>query len=276
MKKSLYVTVSLIILATISLNDKSILAHAGDDPAVFWQQSDESNSETIDHTLWQNVLDDFLVSNDSSGVNRVDYHGLAQQSETLVEYIATMTKLDPRDHNRREQFAYWVNLYNALTINLIIQHYPVESITKISKGFFSFGPWDDDIATISGQTISLNDIEHQILRVFWRDHRIHFAVNCASFGCPNVQPQAFTSSNSEDLLQLSGQQYLQHPRALTFTQDGLVLSSIFKWYKDDFGGNEQEVLTTLGQYIDGPGRAKLSEFSGRISYEYNWELNDIK
>lgn len=245
-------------------------------PAVFWQASNESSQARIDHSLWQLVLDEYLVSDDPSGVNLVDYQGLVDEPSELRDYLSKLISLDPRDYNRAEQFAYWVNLYNALTMQVVADHYPVDSILKISSGPLPSGPWDDKLATIAGQKISLNDIEHRILRAYWHDHRIHFAVNCASIGCPNVQKRAFTSENTESLLELAAREFLQHPRGLEINSDGLKLSSIFDWYREDFGSNETEVLELLAKYFEPEIQAKMMAAANDVSYDYDWTLNDIE
>lgn len=125
------------------------------------------------------------------------YAEVTKEDKTLLnDYLDQLSKLDPREFNRQEQYAYWVNLYNALTVKLILDNYPVASITKLG-GLFSFGPWDEKVFTVAGQTLTLNDIEHRILRPIWKDPRTHYAVNCASLGCPNLQSQAFTAQNTE-------------------------------------------------------------------------------
>ena len=245
-------------------------------PATFWQSSNESNQAIIDHSLWQLVLDEYLVSDDPSGVNLVDYQGLVDEPGELRDYLSNLMSLDPRDYNRAEQFAYWVNLYNALTMQVVVDHYPVDSILKISSGPLPSGPWDEKLATIAGQEISLNDIEHRILRAFWKEPRIHFAVNCASIGCPNVQARAFTSKNTASLLELAARQFLQHPRGLEITSDGLKLSSIFDWYQEDFGSNETEVLEFLAKYFEPEIQAKMMAMAKDVSYDYDWTLNDIE
>jgi len=268
--KTIIATIVLLVAAAIAGN---WYLNRGNYQAVpFWQVANEDNTAMINHSVWQGVLDDFLVTDDPSGVNLVDYEALVDEPELLNDYIEAMTSLDPREYNRAEQFAYWVNVYNALTLDVIVRNYPTTSIRKIS----ALGPWDTDVATIAGQTVTLNDIEHRILRANWDEHRIHFAVNCASIGCPNVQPTAFTATNTEELLQTAAVEYLQHPRGLRASEDGLVLSSIFEWYKGDFGNTEQEVLATLSQYLSDEQRTKVTELSGKVSYDYDWGLNDVQ
>ncbi len=177
-----------------------------------WDRSDESNPSAIDHQPWQKILDNYLQSDHPSGVNRFRYSQVsADDKNTLKTYLAQLQAIDPRTYRRSEQMAYWINLYNALTIDLILENYPVKSIKKIGKGFFSFGPWDDDIAYIAGNKLTLNDIEHKILRPLWKGPRIHYAVNCASYGCPNLASMAFTANNIDSLLNQSAHDYVNHP-----------------------------------------------------------------
>lgn len=276
MNKTISISLLLIILIGCAVAAYWYLNRGNYEPAPFWQPSNEGNKTSINHNAWQTVLDDFLISDDPSGVHLVDYQGLVEDPEPLNDYIKSLVDLDPRTYNRAEQFAYWVNLYNALTMQVVVKNYPAKTITKISASGLSFGPWDDTAATIAGQDVSLNDIEHRILRAYWKDHRIHFAVNCASIGCPNVQPTAFTAQNTENLLVGAAREYLQHPRGLRIDGQNLVLSSIFDWYKSDFGSTDQEVLTTLSQYLNNSQRDEVMDRAANISYEYDWALNEAQ
>lgn len=242
----------------------------------FWDTSDESNKATINHDEWQYILDEYLISDDPSGINLVDYEGIQENDqESLAAYIEHLTGIDPRNYNRAEQQAFWINLYNALTVQLIVEHYPVESITKLGESALSFGPWDDNITKIADKALSLNNIEHSILRPLWKDYRIHFAVNCASIGCPNIQSRAFTASNTDDLLDIGAEEYLAHPRGLSFNGETLVLSSIFDWYGEDFGTNTSEILSTLSIYANDSLAEDIKNYSGNINYEYDWNLNQF-
>jgi hypothetical protein len=250
-----------------TFNDESALAN--------WKQSNESSTVIIDHLVWQNVLDKFLFVADDPGVNLFDYQALIDGGrEELSRYLEKMSNLTLTDYNRNEQFAYWVNLYNALTVDLIADHYPTESITQISGRPTSFGPWDNPAIDIQGETLSLNDIEHRILRPLWKDYRIHFALNCASIGCPNLQAQTFSAKNSDTLLNQAAQQFLNHPRAIEITDNGLVMSSIFDWYQEDFGANETELLGTLSPYLSEAQQQKAISSLDSIDYQYDWSLND--
>lgn len=253
----------------------STLAAPRSDLWAFWQGANEEARETIDHQLWQEILDAY-VHQTEDGVNLFAYGVVSNtDAEKLDRYLLAMQVLDPRDYPSEEQRAYWINLYNALTVDLILENYPVKSITKLGKGFFRFGPWDDSVATVADKELTLNDIEHRILRPIWPDPRIHFAVNCASIGCPNLQKTAFTADNLEDLMSMAAKDYLSHARGVDFQDGGkLRLSSIFDWYADDFGANEAEVLMALSRFASSDIGAKLQAYNGKISYGYDWGLNE--
>ena len=123
---------------------------------------------------------------------------------------------------------------------MILEHYPVESITKISFSFFSFGPWDEELLTIEGEELSLNDIEHRILRPIWQDPIIHYALNCASMGCPNLQPLAFTAKNTDSLLETGASEYINHPRGAKKEDKKLWLSKILNGIRMIMAAMKQE------------------------------------
>ena len=240
-----------------------------------WNQSDENNPASIDHGAWQKLLNRYLITNHPSGVNRVRYKDFTTTDRrALKSYLSDLQSIDPRQYNRAEQMAYWINLYNALTVDLILENYPVKSIKKTGKKLFSFGPWDDQLAQIDGNNLTLNDIEHQILRPIWKDRRIHYAVNCASYGCPNLSAAAFTGINTESLLERGATDYINHPRGVSFNNGDLTVSSIYNWYSADFGGNDEKLLRHLKHYARPELRQKLERFDGSIDYAYDWSLND--
>ena len=245
-----------------------------------WDASGETNAASIDHSAWQDTLNAYLSVHDS-GVNRFDYAELeadAGGSAKLDGYLTSLQRIDPRRYSRAEQKAYWINFYNAWTVRIVRDAYPVDSIRDIGKGFLSSllspGPWDDAHVRVAGRDLTLDDIEHGILRPIWRDNRIHYAVNCASYGCPNLLPTAFTAANTEALLEAAARAYVNHPRGVDFAGgDSLVVSSLYKWYAEDFGGTEEGVLKHLVRYAEKPLADRLRNFSGTVGYEYDWRLN---
>lgn len=234
----------------------------------YWQQYATSNSQTVDHSRWQRVLDKYLVVQPNQTLFR---YGRVTDSDKyeLDRYLRDLTKRDPHQLSRNEQFAYWVNLYNAQTVKLILDSYPVSSITKLG-GFFSFGPWDEQVLTINGKTLSLNDIEHRILRPIWQDPRIHYVVNCASLGCPDLQPEAFTATNNERLLEKSATRFINSGKGVNPRSGKTTLSSIYDWYGSDFG-NQSQLQKHINQYRHGKPITL-----NNVSYDYNWSLNDAK
>ena len=251
-------------------------------PIRAWDASDETNTAQIDHGAWQEILDGYLRSHDS-GINRVDYASLkasAEDSAKLSEYLDHLQGHDPRHFSRVEQQAYWINFYNALTVKVIVDAYPVDSIREISEsmlavgGLIPIGPWGDERANVAGLDLTLDDIEHGILRPIYHDSRIHYAVNCASLGCPNLLPTAFTVDNVEPLLDAGAREYVNHPRGVDFVdEDFIVISSIYDWWVDDFGGNEVGVMEHLVRYAEDDLADLLRSFEGAVEYEYDWDLN---
>jgi hypothetical protein len=247
-----------------------------------WQTHNAENREVIDHSAWGIILKKYLVTSqltmESSapvGINLLQYGGVSKIDYDLLKiYLTTLEGIPISSFSRPEQRAFWINLYNAATVNLILEHYPVESITKISFSFFSFGPWDEELLTIEGEELSLNDIEHRILRPIWQDPRIHYALNCASIGCPNLQPIAFTAKNTDSLLETGASEYINHPRGAKKEDKKLWLSKIFEWYQDDYGGNEAGVLIHIQKYAKENLANSLYEDELEIEYHYDWRLNE--
>ncbi|MEA2779521.1 MAG: hypothetical protein QOK29_1065 [Rhodospirillaceae bacterium] len=238
-----------------------------------WTANDSASTARIDHDAWTVFLRKYLVAGE---VNRLRYDAVtAADRHALDSYIARLTATPISRYNRSEQLAYWINLYNALTIDLVLQHYPIGSIRDIdiSPGWFTVGPWDKDLVTVEGAAVSLNDIEHRILRPIWNDPRLHYALNCAALGCPNLQPLAFTADNADRLMEQAAHDFI-NSRAFRVKDGRLVVSSIYAWFSEDFGGGEAGVLAHLRRYAAPPVAAELAPFRNIGGDEYDWRLND--
>ncbi len=232
------------------------------------------SSLTIDHSLWAGILDQYLLSDHPSGINRFDYGALdAAGRSTLDNYLEILEETDPARLDRDEQMAFWINLYNALTVRVILDSYPVASIRDISLPQSRRGPWKSPLISITGTMLSLDDIEHGILRPIWSDPRIHYAVNCASIGCPNLASVPFTGKSLEMMLDDAARGYINHPRGVSRNGRRLVLSSIFNWYSEDFG-NSDEVKEHLLSFADKNTAVMISTSSGSLRYDYDWNLNE--
>ncbi|MEO0574135.1 MAG: DUF547 domain-containing protein [Pseudomonadota bacterium] len=241
--------------------------------ASFWSVSTGKYDHDIDHSQWQQVLDRYVVAYDND-VNRVDYRRLAETGMPLLNtYLTAMQDTDPRDYSRNEQMAYWINVYNAVTLQRVAQDWPTESILSLGGGLPNSGPWDETLFATAGKTLSLNDIEHKILRVVWQEPRVHFAVNCASIGCPDLSAKAFSGSTLETQLADAAVHYLASSRGVSSSKQTLTLSSIFDWYASDFGDSQAAVREYLASIADAPTATRLRRDYTDVSYDYDWTIN---
>lgn len=238
-----------------------------------WAANDPTSTARIDHSVWSRFLERYLVQGE---VNRIRYAEVTQADrEALDAYVAGLAALPIGKYSRAEQLAYWIDLYNALTVRLVLEHYPIESIRDIdiSPGLLAVGPWDKDLVTIEGKRVSLNDIEHRILRPIWNDPRLHYALNCAALGCPNLQPTAFAADNADRLMDHAARDFI-NTRGARVIDGRLIVSSIYAWFTEDFGGSEASVLQHLRRYASPPLAARLAAFRKIDGDSYDWRLND--
>jgi hypothetical protein len=243
-----------------------------------WTGHASRSTDLIDHRDWDRLLTIYVVSG-ADGINRFAYGRVSPSDRRALDaYIERLARTPILNHNRNEQLAYWINLYNVLTIKLVIEHYPVRSIRDIdlSPGLLSDGPWDRKLVRIGRHAVSLNDIEHRILRPIWRDPRVHYVVNCAAVGCPNLLPGAFTASNADGLMTRAAIDYVNHPRGARLVEGNLVISKIYLWYAEDFGGTSERIIAHMRRYAR-PELVGLIRADASIAdYEYDWALNDAR
>ncbi len=255
-----------------------LLAGSAVTPPVQAQSARTETMSAQDHSAWSAILSEFVVESDD-GVNRVDYERLQGDTAartSLNAYIETLAAQPVSALPDDAQFAVWANLYNALTVRVIIENYPVDSIRDISSGLFSRGPWKQDVITVEGATLSLDNIEHDILRVRFDDPRVHYAVNCASIGCPNLQTKAWTADSLDEDLNAAARAYINHPRGVSFRRDGrLEVSSIYRWFREDFGGSDAGVIAHLLQFADDDLAERINARPNIAGHDYDWSLNDI-
>jgi len=241
-----------------------------------WERHDDSNDLEILHGQWSMFLERY-VRTDAGGVNRVAYGRVsASDRRHLDTYVAALTALPISGYRRAVQLAYWINLYNAHTVQLVLAHYPVKSIAEIdiSPGIFSSGPWDGKFLSVEGQAISLNDIEHRILRPGWRDNRLHYVLNCASLGCPNLPLTAVTPENIERMLENGAKTYINHRRGVRVSKDGIRASKIYSWFAEDFGLSEEHLIDHFRKYASPELRENLAGRRSISGFVYDWSLND--
>ncbi|MBL4721923.1 MAG: DUF547 domain-containing protein [Alphaproteobacteria bacterium] len=253
-----------------------------------WETHDAESRITVDHSIWDEFLRQYVRrgydQGGDDGVNQVAYAAVSTADrQSLREYLKQLSTTPVSTLRRAAQLAYWINLYNALTVNAVLDHYPVASIRdiNISPGWFSKGPWGKALIVVETVSLSLNDIEHRILRPIWRDPRLHYALNCAAIGCPDLQQQAFTAINTPALLDRAARAFVNSARGATVTDDTLVLSSIYAWFVEDFGGDAAGVLRHLRKYAapaltDALDNLDAERAVTSIENDYNWSLNDMR
>lgn len=241
-----------------------------------WQQNDSRNRQKIDHSVWDEFLKKHVVAAHPSGINRVRYAMVASEDRVaLKNYLAALQSLAISSYNRAEQKAYWINLYNALTVDLVLSRFPVASIRDInlSPVLMVRGPWAAKLLTVEGERLSLDDIEHRILRPIWKDNRVHYAVNLASLGCPNLQPEAYTGDKTEALLEKAAREFVNHPRGVEIKNGRLKVSSLYVWFDEDFGGSAEGLMEHWQEYATGSLADALNKYSGGLEHDYDWRLN---
>lgn len=213
----------------------------------------------------------------------VDYGGLAGQRSELDAYVAALSGAELASMGRSEQMAFWINAYNALTLSLILDHYPLASIRDLDGG----NPWDVHTWTVAGRGVTLNAIEHEILRPMG-DPRIHAAVNCASKGCPPLASDAFTGAGLGAQLDAASAAWAKG-NGIDVGDGTVALSTIFDWFGEDFtgaygpskhdipgvDGKQEAGINFLAGYLDEATRASLQAGGYTVAFsEYDWSLND--
>ena len=231
-----------------------------------FQDADETSEAVVDHAAWQGFLDTYLIE-DASGVNLVAYDRVTDDDRnTLDIYLDTLKSIEVASLNHDEQLSFWINLYNAETVALILDNYPTSSIRTINRA------WRKTVTTVNGLDLSLGDIEHSIIRPIYQDNRIHYAVNCASIGCPNLGQQAYTGSTLDRQLDEAAKGYINHPRGVTVADGKVQVSRIYGWYKEDFG-SENDVLEHIRSFAAPALLKALGDTNQIDDYEYDWNLN---
>jgi hypothetical protein len=232
---------------------------------------------------YDGLLSRYVILGDD-GVARVRYAAWAKNSadrDQLDAFIVEQARLHPSSMDAPAAFAFWTNLYNALTLRVVLEAYPVASIKDIKSTGTGLdlkawsGPWRTKLVTIEDTPMSLDDIEHETMRPTFRDPRIHYAVNCASIGCPNLMGRAWRASTLEVDLDAAARAYVNHPRGASLDKKGsLRVSSLYKWYREDFGSSDAGVIEHLRRYAVEPLSGRLQGVSRIVGNSYDWSLND--
>lgn len=240
------------------------IVSAGGDDETITENGRLAKAAKIDHSAFDKLLK-ANVSN--SGV--VDYKSFVKDKSDLQGYLSLMARADVSKMSKNEQTAYWINVYNAATIDQIVRAYPTSSITKIAGGKV----WDQSLPyNFNGKKLTLNDIEKKILLGSGSDlfdGRIHFAVNCAAVSCPTLSNNAFTGDNVQDMLTKNTKAALSNPKFNKISNNSAQVSKLFDWYKADFIKAEGSVVKFINKYSD----TKIDGNTKITFLEYNWSLN---
>jgi hypothetical protein len=234
--------------------------------ACFLFASPIGAADTIDHTLFGDLLSKHVKN------GFVDYAGFKADQAKLDQYLSSLEKIDPETLTRNEQFAFYINAYNAWTIHLVLTGYPgLKSIKDL--GSILQSPWKKEIVHINGKTLSLDDIEQGILRPRFKDPRVHFAINCASKSCPPLISVPYRGATLDTQLDQVTRAFVNAPGNYRLDGDTLWVSSIFKWYSADFN---DDPVGFYRKYADAGLRKSIDERGSRLKVkflDYDWSLN---
>lgn len=226
-----------------------------------------NNSNPVSHDIWNGLLQKNVDAN-----GHVNYKGFKSEEAQLEKYLNILRAAHPNTDkwSKDERLAYWINAYNAFTVELIIKNYPCKSIKDLGGAIYKVNtPWDIKFITIQGITYDLNNIEHDIIRKEFNEPRIHFAVNCASVSCPNLRNEAFVASRLNEQLDDQARKFINDKSKNNISANSAQLSKLFTWFKGDFT-KQGTVVAFINKY----STVKLGE-KAKIDYlEYNWNLNE--
>lgn len=251
MRKIIFIIALLPFLSCANSNENSI-------PEWAYAVENQNSIKAIDHQKWHVLLQKYVTDK-----GNVDYKGFKKDAKALQVYLDELAANVPqKSWSRNAILAYWINAYNAYTVKLILDNYPVKSIKDIKD------PWGKKFFTLGTKKYSLEEIEHEILRKM-NEPRIHFAINCASFSCPNLSNQAYTEAKLESLLEAGAKAFVNDKTKNTITANSIEISKIFDWFSGDFK-TKGTVIDYLNQY----SAVKINK-NAKVKYkEYNWSLND--
>lgn len=257
----------MILLIIISIITRFFHDNPANAPSdeVALDKSWDTPSATLRHlsTAPNHQTFNELLSKYVDDQGKVNYQAFSKETEKLDGYLNELSEKSPQSSWSRDQkLAYWINAYNAFTIKLILNNYPVKSITDIEGG----KPWDSKWIKLGESKYSLNQIENEIIRPRFNEPRIHFAVNCAARSCPPLANQAFTDENLELLLQEQTKSFINDAGFNEIAASSISISKIFEWYADDFGN----IISFLNKYSD-----KKIDAQAKVTFrDYNWSLNE--
>ncbi|HMO15892.1 MAG TPA: DUF547 domain-containing protein [Pirellulaceae bacterium] len=237
---------------------------------------DQIQISKVDHSSWNELLNKYV---DSDGmVNYTAWKANAEDTRMLDQYLLRLSKVNPRG-TQEDMLAFWINAYNAVTIKGILREYPTSSIRNHTARFVGYNIWKNLKLTVANKQYSLDDIEHQVLRKMG-EPRIHFAIVCASIGCPRLLNEAYVPDRLDHQLTKNAKSFFADQTKFQFDakRQRFHISPILKWFAEDFGSSQSAQLKAISTYLpDAAAMEMASMGKGSVSYlEYDWGLNDQK
>lgn len=273
----LFNTCQLILLIAVcaAIPGQSQTALGASPVYVGTKTSQNVSIDRIDHGRWNTLLAKYV---DSDGM--VDYRtwkATTADVRSLDQYLQHLSSAATNVPATREaKLAFWVNAYNATTIRGILREYPTTSIRNHTAKFFGYNIWKDLKLYVGGTPYSLEDIEHEILRKM-SEPRIHFAIVCASIGCPRLLNEAYVADRIEDQFDSNAKDFFSRKQNFQYdtASNRFQLSSILRWFDEDFGSSQKEMLKSISPWLPtAEARAAARSKSVSVSYlDYDWNLN---
>ncbi|MBT8253892.1 MAG: DUF547 domain-containing protein [Bacteroidia bacterium] len=222
-------------------------------------ESDPATSQSsFDHSVWNQLLNQYVTVD-----GQVDYNAIKLERNKLQKYISQLAKNTPdKNWSKADKLAYWINAYNALTVDLILRNYPVKSIKDIDD------PWEQRLWNLGSKQYNLDEVEHQILRKM-DEPRMHFAIVCASYSCPKLRNEAYVAERLDQQLTEATRLFLSDTKRNSIAADAIEISKIFQWFARDFK-SDGSVIDFINRYTD----VDISPNARKRYKTYNWALNE--
>ncbi len=261
-----------MLLAVAVIASLVTVSHAEENAGRKWPTEKWVSINEIKHDAFDQLLKKYV--DDNGRVNYKTWDTNSADRALLKTYLADMSRANPDQQATREaKLAYWINAYNAVTIEGILRVYPTTSIRNHTAKVFGYNIWKNLIFTAGDKRVSLEDIEHKILRKMG-EPRIHFAIVCASIGCPRLLNEAYVADRLEQQLAVNTKDFFGRQQNLQINKNVIKLSQIISWFGSDFGGTQQQQMQMLSPYFPSAAQTLVASENYRVSFlNYDWDLN---
>lgn len=269
MSKITQILVILSVILSISFNAQaqSLVSYVSTSQSEYEYSNKKAKinqqkaPEKVNYDLWE-----VLLKKNVSATGIVNYEGFREDSDKFNDFLRQLSKVKINTTwTKADKMAYWINVYNAYTVKLIVNNFPISSIKQIDS------PWKKKFFTIDGKLMSLSEVEHGILRNYG-DPRIHFAINCASASCPRLIQVPYRTNNLERLLERQTKEFINDPFYNTITDYTVNVSKLFDWYKKDFKEDSGSVMNFINKY----SKVNIGKQKEKGYKPYDWSINALR